>query len=432
MNRLRFSLSRGRAIPLFAAAGGLASVLRLTFLTSSRGNFDLAAILFIITSVALASAVAQNMRERTSAETVIRRVALGLLSVGIVLGGMVFDHAHPLTMFLFLCAFLLIFLGFRVGMQEQLELEQEAGAPESALAHASRSRLGLAGVILAIGLACLSYRWIVNHRLEQTAALFIGIPTLLAIFVVLTTRPRSAKGSVCKATSIALLISGIFLGEGFICIVMAAPLFFAVALVIGAVMDRARERSRKAEATMSCVLLLAFAPMSLEGVHESVSFSREEVVSVERVVPVPAAEIRAQLARRAQFDRRLPVFLRLGFPRPAYSTGEGLQPGDPRVVRFAGGEGSPGDLVLQVTVSQPGRVLFRAVSDTSHIAHWLQWKEAEVCWREAGSNQTEVRWRIRYRRLLDPAWYFRPWERYAVRLAAGYLIDTVSIPAPGG
>src|SRR5947207_6424270 len=69
MNRLRFSLSRGRAIPLFAAAGGLASVLRLTFLTSSRGNFDLAAILFIITSVALASAVAQNMRERTSAET---------------------------------------------------------------------------------------------------------------------------------------------------------------------------------------------------------------------------------------------------------------------------------------------------------------------------------------------------------------------------
>src|SRR5206468_8603379 len=101
MNRLRFSLSRGRAIPLFAAAGGLASVLRLTFLTSSRGNFDLAAILFIITSVALASAVAQNMRERTSAETVIRRVALGLLSVGIVLGGMVFDHAHPLTMFLF-------------------------------------------------------------------------------------------------------------------------------------------------------------------------------------------------------------------------------------------------------------------------------------------------------------------------------------------
>ena len=101
-------------------------------------------------------------------------------------------------------------------------------------------------------------------------------------------------------------------------------------------------------------------------------------------------------------------------------------------MRFAGGEGSPGDLVLQVTVSQPGRVLFRAVSDTSHIAHWLQWKEAEVCWREAGSNQTEVRWRIRYRRLLDPAWYFRPWERYAVRLAAGYLIDTVSIPAPGG
>ena len=39
-----------------------------------------------------------------------------------------------------------------------------------------------------------------------------------------------------------------------------------------------------------------------------------------------------------------------------------------------------------------------------------------------------MRWTLRYRRLLDPAWYFGPWERYAVRLAAGYLIDTVATP----
>jgi hypothetical protein len=41
---------------------------------------------------------------------------------------------------------------------------------------------------------------------------------------------------------------------------------------------------------------------------------------------------------------------------------------------------------------------------------------------------TRVTWTLRYRRGLDPAWYFGPWERYAVRLAAAYLIESVATP----
>jgi len=39
-----------------------------------------------------------------------------------------------------------------------------------------------------------------------------------------------------------------------------------------------------------------------------------------------------------------------------------------------------------------------------------------------------VTWTLDYERGLDPAWYFGPWERYATRLAAGYLIDAVATP----
>src|SRR5438093_719104 len=100
---LRFPFIRGLAIPLFVASGAVVLVLRLNFWPPSR-ELDLAALLFIVTSVAIASTVAQNMKERTSGERVIRRLALGLLSVGIVLGGIVFDPADPVTMFLLLCA----------------------------------------------------------------------------------------------------------------------------------------------------------------------------------------------------------------------------------------------------------------------------------------------------------------------------------------
>ena len=87
-----------------------------------------------------------------------------------------------------------------------------------------------------------------------------------------------------------------------------------------------------------------------------------------------------------------------------------------------------GDLVLELAESTPGRVRWRAVSDTSHMTHFLTWREVVVEWKTVDRARTEVTWTLRYDRGLDPAWYFGPWERYAVRLAAGYLIDSVATP----
>jgi hypothetical protein len=41
-----------------------------------------------------------------------------------------------------------------------------------------------------------------------------------------------------------------------------------------------------------------------------------------------------------------------------------------------------------------------------------------------------VNWNLHFERRLDPAWYFRPWERYATHLAAEYLIRANATPAP--
>ena len=52
---------------------------------------------------------------------------------------------------------------------------------------------------------------------------------------------------------------------------------------------------------------------------------------------------------------------------------------------------------------------------------------SEFTFRPQG-DRTQVTWTLAYERALDPAWYFGPWERYATRLAAGYLIDAVARP----
>jgi hypothetical protein len=287
----------------------------------------------------------------------------------------------------------------------------------------------LTGIFVATAVASCMYRVLVDHHLEQTSALFIGIPTVLGILLAQTRPAGTLAGIVFKGVTFALLFAGIFLGEGFICLLMASPLFFMIASLVVLVIWWFRRRfGRAPDATALGLIVLVLGPMSFEGTSDRLSWPRQEQVGSRRILAASAAEIASRLAQPPRLERPLPAFLRLGFPRPDGATGHGLRAGDRRVIHFSGGEGRPGDLVLEVAAARPGLVRFRAVADSTHVAHWLRWEESEVRWREIGPRRVEVRWSLRYRRDLDPAWYFGPWERFAARLAASYLIDTLADP----
>lgn len=128
-------------------------------------------------------------------------------------------------------------------------------------------------------------------------------------------------------------------------------------------------------------------------------------------------------------DAPLPLPLRVGFPRPLRAWGEGLAVGDMRTIHFAGAEGDPpGDLVMRVAERRPGYARFETVSDASKLTQWIRWTSSEVEWQALDDGHTKVTWRIHFDRQLDPAWYFTPWERGALRRAAGYLITADATP----
>jgi hypothetical protein len=306
--------------------------------------------------------------------------------------------------------------------------------PEADDAERRRAQMVTGAIIAAVALASFAYRVIVSHRLEQTSALFIGIPALLAILVVFSASPKTATGVACKAVTIGLLVSLLFLGEGILCILMSAPLFYGVAVIIAEFVEWSRDRGRGSHTAYSFLALLAFVPMSLEGVSQWTSLNRDEWVSETRVVNASAAEVEAALVQSPRFDRVLPAFLRLGFPRPT-ATRIGNETSPRWVIRFRGGEmridgiePREGDLILDLEERRPGLIRWRAAGDDSHMTHFLDWRESLVQWEPIDAHTTRVTWTLRYRRGLDPAWYFAPWERYAAGLAAGYLIESVATP----
>ena len=313
--------------------------------------------------------------------------------------------------------------------------EEPEGGPRG-----RRARVATAAIVVAVAAAALAFRAIRAGGLHQTAMLFVGIPTLLAVIVVLAVSARSAVGVACKAVTVGLLVSLLFLGEGMLCVVMSAPLFYAIAIFIAMAMGRGFGQRRRGEADpvrtiFSSLALLAILPMCLEGVTAHTSLARDEQVVATRVVPAPAEAVGRALVEPPRFERALPSLLRIGFPRPTAARIDTATGPRRWVVRMRGGEmridgmePRAGDLVLDLVDARPGSVTWRAISDDSHMTHFLDWRESTVQWEAVDAQRTRVTWTLRYRRGLDPAWYFGPMERYAAQLAAGYLIDTVATP----
>ena len=296
-----------------------------------------------------------------------------------------------------------------------------------------RPRATLAAIIAAVAVASVAFRLIKGGQLQQTAALFVGIPALLAIVVVLAVSPRSAVGVACKAVTVGLLVSVVILDEGFLCVAMSAPIFYLVAIGIAKSAESLRRRRDPGAGTFSpWMLLMLMVPMSLDGTAFT-TFARDESVSESRIVHASAQDIQRALLQTPRFDRPLPFYLRAGFPRPSNVQIDRvrgfwsiqMRGGE---TRLNGTEPKTGDLILKLEEEHEGLVRWRAMSDSSHMTHFLTWREIVVTWKPLSDQTSRVTWTLRYRRGLDPAWYFGPMERYAVRLASGYLIDSIATP----
>jgi hypothetical protein len=285
--------------------------------------------------------------------------------------------------------------------------------------------------VLVIGCAGLIYGYLRRRGLDESAALYLGLPLLLALGLSLTPPDKSATGATMKGMAIALLLAAPVFQEGYICILFASPLFFAVGLIIAAAIDWGRKRRDKKGNLQSAFVATAIALMAMEGVTPETSFPREHEVVVSKVVPAPIEAVRAALARPPVLGQSKPFFLRI-FPYPVALQGEGLGVGDTRGATFVAYKHIfwnriEGTAVFKVVEASERNIVFELASDTSYVAHYLGWKRSEVELAPAAGG-TQVTWRLSFHRKYDPYWYFGTLQKYAVGLVAEELIDHAATP----
>ena len=293
----------------------------------------------------------------------------------------------------------------------------------------SSAQWKLAGLLAIATVIAIYYRFLIDSRLAQTAAFYVGLPALLAILLTLTPKAKSAYGMAIKGVTIALLASTILIGEGFICILFSAPIFYVIALMVTYWVQALRNGDSKTEKTINGLILLPILLMSMEGLTSDLSFNRDETVVAQQLIYASSEEIEIALASAQNFEQgELPTFLALGFPFPTQMSGSGMEVGDQRVVGYQNDTGESTQLVFEVVENRPNYLRFRPVVNSTVFADWLDIGDSEISWQASEDGATEVEWTIHYQRLLDPYWYFAPIERYAMNLVADYLISSLAQP----
>jgi hypothetical protein len=310
----------------------------------------------------------------------------------------------------------------------------------------SKRQWALAFVVLAYGV-CAGFFWVLRAGAKaDTAATYVGIPTLLAFLLATTPRARSRTGTILKGMTISLILVSVTLGPGVLCLLISAPLFLAIGAIVGRLLDAPMDADDRR--LRVSVIAVALVLASIDGLHSDWTFDRRDTVTASRAYQnVTADQFRRRLERTPHFSDSLPFPLDLGFPAPVRAAGNGLEIGARRSVfledrniylTLIGKSGrQDGDVVFEVARKGTGPtgtshwVEFRPVSDQSHVAKWLTWTKSTVRWFEYkyGTDPTprlRVEWTVDYERRLAPSWYFGPILKVAAEAAAGLMIDTVA------
>jgi hypothetical protein len=287
-------------------------------------------------------------------------------------------------------------------------------------------------LVLALGAAAIYYSSISRHGLKDSAALYMGVPVLIALGLSLSPETESVTGATMKAITIALLLAVPVFGEGYICILFTAPIFYLVGGIVAGLIDYVRIRKKRKTTLKVAAITTFLALLSLEGTTNFTTFPRFTQLEVSKVIVATPAQVKQQIARVPIIPSEKPLFLKI-FPYPVTATGEGLNIGDQRDMHFVAykhiwWDKVEGDLILKVSDVQDRSVTFSAVKDDSYISHYLKWENSNVSWERVDDSHTRVTWRIAYERTLDPSWYFGPMQYYAVKLSAEQMIDNVATP----
>ena len=293
-------------------------------------------------------------------------------------------------------------------------------------------------LLFTVGIFSFLIRLILDSNFANSAVLYVAIPFLVSFAIFqFTEKPGGGRLWMRYLThlrdaTIIMLATSVILFEGFICVLMFMPIYYAFASIgFLSMAYPKRDRSHQRNKLKASIVPLAIGLLAIEGLSPSTSFERQNQVTRTVVVNASIDELKTNMAAEIELADRRHWFLSI-FPLPVDVQAGTLNPGDVHKLdfiykRWFFTNTDRGELHLRIDEVTENRVSTTVTRNTSYLSKYLKIQGTEVRFTTIGEDQTEVALTIHYERLLDPAWYFGPMQKFAVSQSADYLMDEVIV-----
>ena len=291
--------------------------------------------------------------------------------------------------------------------------------------------------MLILGAVTLLTRLVLDSRFATTSFFYCFVPYVIGIILyVFVPQPKGWSkvkriGRHLLATIIVMLASSAIIFEGFLCVLFAAPIYILFALLAFAVMPNREnpERFKKADVFKVSFVPLAVMVISVEGLTDTTSFPREEVITHTHILNLTPEQIHANLAQPVHLEEGRSKFLSI-FPLPDRIDAPDFAQGQTHTAYFTYRRWGftnvhRGETQLHIKTVEPLLVETEITKNTSYFSNYLTIHGTQIKMTPQADGATAVSLTIRYRRDLDPAWYFGPLQRRAIGESADYLLVNV-------
>jgi hypothetical protein len=272
----------------------------------------------------------------------------------------------------------------------------------------------------------IAYRVVEHSGMVQTYSMFVGIPLVIGVLVAYLTRPQSGLGTTIKVVTILLCVVCPLVGEGWICILMAAPLFYAFAVVgyfLVAAISKSISPNRRGGPL--AILLVPFVMAMLTSDRNHIDHPAINTVVDEIFVAAPPERVMQTITQTDTVPRNFPFFLKLGFPLPTTlqhePNGITRMHFDPRSEPWPG----TNTIVSRETIDPVRHTVdYTILEDGTKLARWMTLRLTgfAILPRPGGSL---VRHYTVYQQRMQPGFYWNPLENFAMGQAHGYTLRNI-------
>lgn len=295
----------------------------------------------------------------------------------------------------------------------------------------------LAGIYLSIGVLG-QYGW----------SLFVGLPFCLGLYSVLIYgyhEPRSLGSSIGVAALAAVLLAGGLMAlalEGFICIVMAAPLMGMLAIlgaIIGYVVQRRPWATRGAPTTLVVLVLSVPALMGAEHASPAEPPLVAVVTSIE--IDAPPERVWEQVVAFSELPPPEELYFKTGIAYPmraeidgrgvgavrhcVFSTGPFVEPievwDEPRLLKFSVTSQPP----AMHELTPYGRI------DPPHLDDYLVSEGGQFLLTPLDGGRTRLEGTTWYRNKMWPSSYWRLWSDWIIHSIHERVLEHVARESMG-